>query len=254
MGRANRLLASCATVIATGYPNILARAPRLAAKAVHVGNPVRAGAREAAARSSEPPGDTDPVRLVAFGGSQGARIMSEVVPAAIERLPAAVRARIEITQQCRSEDLDAARRTYARLGVAAELAAFFDDLPARIARSHLVIARSGASTVAELAVIGRPAVLVPLPHALDQDQLANANALAAAGGALLIRQDDFTADLLSRELTRLIAAPSSLAIMAAAALRTGRADAAERLAGEVVRVARIPSPPSPLEGEGRGEG
>ncbi len=239
MGRANRLLAGRATAIATGYPNILAYSPRLAAKAVHVGNPVRAAVRAAAERPYEAPRDKDAIRLMVFGGSQGARIMSEVVPAAIERLPAVLRPRIEVTQQCRREDLDAVRGIYARLGVKAELAAFFDDLPARIARSHLVIARSGASTVAELAVIGRPAVLVPLPHAIDQDQLANATTLAATGAARLIRQEDFTALNLSQELTRLLTAPAALAAMAGAARRVGRADAAERLADEVVRVARI---------------
>ncbi len=250
MGRANRLLAGRASAIATGYPNILARSPRLAAKAVHVGNPVRAAVRLAAERPYAAPGEKGPIRLMVFGGSQGARIMSEVVPAAIERLATATRARIEVTQQCRPEDMDAVRGIYARLGVKAELAAFFGDLPERIAQSHLVIARSGASTVAEIAAIGRPAVLVPLPHAIDQDQLANASALAVAGGALLLRQDDFTAERLSQELTRLAAAPATLAAMAAAARRMGRADAAERLADEVARVARLSSSPSPLAGEG----
>lgn len=239
MGRANRLLAGRASAIATGYPNLLAHFPRLAARAIHVGNPVRAPVRKAAEQPYDSPKDKEPVRLLVFGGSQGARILSEVVPSAIGHLPAAARARIEIVQQCRAEDLDPARAVYGRLGVAAALAPFFDDLPARMAASHLVIARSGASTVAELTVIGRPSVLVPLPHALDQDQLANATALAAAGGALLIRQDDFTAERLSQEIARLMAAPAQLSAMAAAARRMGRADAAERLADQVMRVARL---------------
>jgi UDP-N-acetylglucosamine--N-acetylmuramyl-(pentapeptide) pyrophosphoryl-undecaprenol N-acetylglucosamine transferase len=239
MGRANRMLAGRATMIATGYPKIFSDAPRLAAKAVHVGNPVRAAVREAAARLYEAPVLRGTVRLVVFGGSQGARVMSEVVPSAIERLPAQMRARIEVVQQCRAEDLEEARSVYSRLGVKAELAAFFADLPARVAAAHLVIARSGASTVAELAAIGRPAILVPLPHALDQDQLANAAALAAAGGALLIRQSDFTAERLADELARLLADPPKLAAMAAASRKVGRADAAERLADEVMRVAGL---------------
>jgi UDP-N-acetylglucosamine--N-acetylmuramyl-(pentapeptide) pyrophosphoryl-undecaprenol N-acetylglucosamine transferase len=239
MGRANRLLAGRASMIATGYPNIFSDAPRLAAKAVHVGNPVRAAVREAAARVYEAPVLRGAVRLVVFGGSQGARIMSEVVPAAIERLPAQMRARVEVVQQCRAEDLDEAKSVFARLGVKASVAGFFDDLPARVAAAHLVIARSGASTVAELAAIGRPAILVPLPHALDQDQLANAAALAAAGGALLIRQSDFTSDRLADELARLLADPPKLAAMAAASRSVGRADAAERLADEVMRVAGL---------------
>ena len=127
----------------------------------------------------------------------------------------------------------------AAVGVKATAADFFPDLPARVADAHLIIARSGASTVAELAAIGRPAILVPLPHALDQDQLANAAALAAAGGALLIRQSDFTSERLSQELAVLLADPVKLSAMAAASRKVGRADAAERLADEVMRVARL---------------
>jgi UDP-N-acetylglucosamine--N-acetylmuramyl-(pentapeptide) pyrophosphoryl-undecaprenol N-acetylglucosamine transferase len=165
--------------------------------------------------------------------------MSEVVPAAIERLPSAVRTRIEIIQQSRPEDLAEAKAVYSRLGIKSEIAAFFGDLPARIAKAHLVIARSGASTVAELAAIGRPSILVPLPHALDQDQLANAAALAATGGALLIRQSEFTAERLASELSGLMADPLRLTQMADSARSVGRVDAAERLADEVIRVAGI---------------
>jgi len=239
MGRANRMLAARATMIATGYPSIFADAPSLAAKAVHTGNPVRAAVRAAAMQAYSAIDRDGPIHLVVFGGSQGARIMSEVVPAAIELLPAPLRARIEVVQQARAEDLDQARAVYARLRLKSETAEFFGDLPARVAASHLVIARSGASTVAELAAIGRPAILVPLPHALDQDQLANASALAAAGGALLVRQSDFTAERLAAELSRLFGDPARLSGMAAAAKAVGRADAAERLADEVMRVAGI---------------
>jgi UDP-N-acetylglucosamine--N-acetylmuramyl-(pentapeptide) pyrophosphoryl-undecaprenol N-acetylglucosamine transferase len=238
MGRANRLLASYASRIATGYPKIFAEAPRLAGKAVHVGNPVRPAVREAAARGYEPP-QSGAIRLVVFGGSQGARIMSEVVPAAIERLPNALRSRVEVVQQARAEDLPEVRATYVRLNISANVAPFFDDLPAKVGAGHLVIARSGASTVAELAAIGRPSVLVPLAHAIDQDQLANASALAATGGALLIRQSDFTAERLAEELARLLADPARLSAMAAAAKGVGRVDAAERLADEVMRVAGL---------------
>jgi UDP-N-acetylglucosamine--N-acetylmuramyl-(pentapeptide) pyrophosphoryl-undecaprenol N-acetylglucosamine transferase len=239
MGRANRFLAARASMIATGYPGIFANAPRLAAKAVHTGNPVRQAVRDAANASYAAPAASAPIRLVIFGGSQGARVMSETVPAAIERLPAPLRSRIEVAQQTRAEDLQEVKATYARLGIRADVASFFSDLPAKIAQSHLVIARSGASTVAELAAIGRPAILVPLPHALDQDQLANAAALAAAGGALLIRQPEFTAERLSEELSRLLAAPARLSSMAESARATGRADAAERLADAVMRIAGL---------------
>jgi UDP-N-acetylglucosamine--N-acetylmuramyl-(pentapeptide) pyrophosphoryl-undecaprenol N-acetylglucosamine transferase len=225
-------------VIATGYPSIFSEAPRLASKAVHTGNPVRAAVR-AAATPYQPPAQSGPLRLVVFGGSQGARVMSEVVPGAIEHLAVSLRSRIEVVQQTRPEDLDEARASYSRLNIKADVAVFFGDLPARIAQAHLVIARSGASTVAELAAIGRPSILVPLPHALDQDQLANAAALAAAGGALLIRQSDFTADRLSDELAHLFGNPGRLMQMADSARAVGRVDAAERLADEVMRVAGI---------------
>jgi len=239
LGRANRLLAARASAIATGYPGILAQKAALAIKAVHTGNPVRAAVREAAAHAYEEPAAGKPFRLLVFGGSQGARIMSEIVPGAIERSAAPLRARIRVVQQCRAEDIGEVKAIYARLGVPAELAVFFNDMPERIAASHLVIARSGASTVAELAAIGRPSILVPLPHALDQDQLANATVLVAAGGALLIRQDGFSAERLAQELSQLAEKPAMLAGMAAAARAAGRADAAERLADLVMRVAGI---------------
>jgi UDP-N-acetylglucosamine--N-acetylmuramyl-(pentapeptide) pyrophosphoryl-undecaprenol N-acetylglucosamine transferase len=240
MGRANRALAARATAIATGYPDIFAARPDLALKATHTGNPVREAVREAASVPYRPPQADEAVGILVFGGSQGARIMSEIVPGAIGLCSPALRRRIRIVQQCREPDLAEVRAIYARLNVPAEVATFFKDLPARMASSQFVIARSGASTVAELAVLGRPSILVPLPHALDNDQLANATALAAAGGALLIPQAEFTAARLSRELEQLLGDPEGLAVMAASARRTGKADAAERLADLVIRVARLP--------------
>jgi UDP-N-acetylglucosamine--N-acetylmuramyl-(pentapeptide) pyrophosphoryl-undecaprenol N-acetylglucosamine transferase len=142
-------------------------------------------------------------------------------------------------QQARDEDLPRVQSAYARLDVAAEVAPFFGDLPGRIAASHLVVSRSGASTVAELAAIGRPAILVPLPHAVDHDQLANATMLERAGGALCIRQDGFTTGRLAQELTALAAAPERLAAMARAARSAGTLDAAERLADLVLNVAGV---------------
>ncbi|MFK8250241.1 undecaprenyldiphospho-muramoylpentapeptide beta-N-acetylglucosaminyltransferase [Ancylobacter terrae] len=237
MGRANAMLAPRVTAIATGYPDILAATPALAAKAHHTGNPVRPAVREAAAIPFVPPVPGGTLELLIFGGSQGARVMSEVVPAALERLDPMLRARLRLVQQSRPEDIESVRETYARLGVTAELAPFFNDLPARMARSQLVIGRSGASTVAELSVIGRPSILVPLPHALDQDQLANASALAASGGALLVEQSIFTPERLAAELVRFAADPARLTAMAAAARGMGRADAAERLADLVLSLA-----------------
>ncbi len=239
MGRANRALAARASAIATGYPNIFTHRPDLAQKATHTGNPVRAVVRTAAATPYEAPQANGPVKLLVFGGSQGARIMSEIVPGAIGICAPSLRARFRVVQQCREADVAEVKAIYARLGVPAEIATFFNDLPARMAASQLVIARSGASTVAELAAIGRPAILVPLPHALDNDQLANAMALATAGGAMLVRQAEFTAERLAHELTQLLADPDALSDMAASARRTGNADATERLADLVLRVARV---------------
>jgi UDP-N-acetylglucosamine--N-acetylmuramyl-(pentapeptide) pyrophosphoryl-undecaprenol N-acetylglucosamine transferase len=165
--------------------------------------------------------------------------MSDIVPPAVEAMPPALRARLNIVQQARGEDEQRVAATYARLGVKAEVAPFFSDLPARIAAAHLIVSRSGASTVAELAAIGRPAILVPLPGALDQDQLANANVLAAAGGAIVLKQDDFTPDRLAQEIARLAADPATLGAMAAGARSAGVLDAADRLADLVLRVANV---------------
>ena len=233
MGRANRLLAPRVRAIATGFA--LERKPMLAGKATRTGNPVRQAVIAAAATPYVAPQPGAPLRLVAFGGSQGARIMADVVPAAIERLARDLRARLSVVQQARPEDLARVEEIYARAGVAAEVAPFFSDLPARIAAAHLVVSRSGASTVAELAAIGRPAILVPLPHALDQDQAANAGVLAAAGGALALRQDEFTPERLAAEIGALASAPQKLVAMAAAARSQGAVDAAERLADLVLR-------------------
>ena len=179
------------------------------------------------------------IRLLVFGGSQGARVMAEIVPAAIGLMNSDLRARLGVVQQARSEDLDAVRAAYARLGVEAETGAFFADLPARMAAAHLVISRSGASTVAELSAIGRPAILVPLPHALDQDQFANAGVLEAAGGAIRIEQRDFTPERLASEIARLAGDPAGLSRMAKAAKSAGTIDAAERLADLVMKVAGV---------------
>jgi UDP-N-acetylglucosamine--N-acetylmuramyl-(pentapeptide) pyrophosphoryl-undecaprenol N-acetylglucosamine transferase len=235
LGRANRLLSLRVQAIAIGFRGLLADDPRLASKVTYTGNPIRPAVVEAAAT---PYSDTDgPVRILVFGGSQGARVMADVVPPAIELLPMAVRARLSITQQAREEDLARVRSAYEHFGVAAEIEPFFRDLPARIAASHLVISRSGASTVAELAAIGRPAILVPLPHALDQDQRANADILARAGGAIMMEQTHFTPDRVAAEIARLAAAPDKLTAMAAAARGQGILDGADRLADLLMRVA-----------------
>jgi UDP-N-acetylglucosamine--N-acetylmuramyl-(pentapeptide) pyrophosphoryl-undecaprenol N-acetylglucosamine transferase len=235
IGRANRFLAPRVTAIATTFPDMFNSAPGLAAKATLTGNPLRAVVIAAAATPYPPV--QDPLRILIFGGSQGARVMADVVPAAIGLLAPDIRSRLAIVQQARDEDLMRVRDIYAKLGIAAETAPFFADLPARIAASHLIIARAGASTVAELAAIGRPSVLVPLPHALDQDQFANAGVLERAGGALRLVQDSFTPQRLAGEVASLAGASGRLSTMAAAAKSVGRLDAAERLADLVLQVA-----------------
>ena len=214
------------------------RSPR---KATLTGNPVRPAVIAAAATPYPALDDGGPIRLLVFGGSQGARVMSDIVPAgdrAARRRE--LRARLRVVQQARAEDVTRVRDAYARLGVEAEVAPFFTDLPARIAAAHLVVSRSGASTVAELAVIGRPAILVPLPHALDQDQLANANVLAQAGGAIVLAAGRFHARALADEIAGACwpirrGSPR----MAAAAKSAGVLDAADRLADLVLREANV---------------
>jgi UDP-N-acetylglucosamine--N-acetylmuramyl-(pentapeptide) pyrophosphoryl-undecaprenol N-acetylglucosamine transferase len=175
--------------------------------------------------------------ILVTGGSQGARILSHVVPGALARLPQALRARVSIAQQARPEDLDTVRAAYAASGIRAEIRPFFDDVPARLARAHLVIARSGASTVAELTVMGRPAILVPYRYAADDHQTANARALEAAGAAWVMPEDAFTEAALAERLSALAAAPDALANAAARAFALGRPDAAERLADLVLATA-----------------
>lgn len=235
MGRANRYLAPRVTAIATGFP--LSDSTH-AAKSTVVGNPVRPPVLAAAEGPFQPVGPDGVLDLLVFGGSQGARVMSDVVPAALALLPQEARARIRLTQQARGEDLDRVVAAYAALGLPADVQPFFKDMPARIAAAHLVISRSGASTVAELSVIGRPSILVPLPGSLDQDQAANARVLEAAGGAILELQPNFTPDWLAGQINTFLAAPQTLADMAGKARSVAMPDAAERLADLVFATAR----------------
>jgi UDP-N-acetylglucosamine--N-acetylmuramyl-(pentapeptide) pyrophosphoryl-undecaprenol N-acetylglucosamine transferase len=238
IGRANRLLAPRVTAIATAFPAVLAADAKLAGKTTCTGNPVRPAVIDAAKTPYAAP-DSDRLRVLVFGGSQGARIMADIVPPAVERLEPALWHRLSIVQQAREEDIARVKSAYARLNVTAEVAPFFADLPARMAASHIIIARAGASTVAELATIGRPAILVPLPHALDQDQRANATVLEKAGGAIRLDQAEFSPDRLAAEISALAADPARLAGMAQAARTIGALDAAEALARLVLDVAGL---------------
>ncbi len=226
LGRANRFLARSATALALSFEPT-ERVPETA-QTVITGNPVRPAIAALASLPYTPPGEK--IRLFVFGGSLGARVLSEVVPPAISGLPEKLRARMSVVQQCRGEDLQRVRKAYASSGIEAELWAFFPDVADRLAAAHLVIARAGASTVAELAVAGRPAVLVPLPGAIDDHQSANAAALARAGAAWLMPQSQLTPGGLSLQLLSLLTGEGVLMRAAAAARTQARPDAAARLA------------------------
>jgi UDP-N-acetylglucosamine--N-acetylmuramyl-(pentapeptide) pyrophosphoryl-undecaprenol N-acetylglucosamine transferase len=245
LGRANRLLARRVQRIATGFPALGRLDPKLKPKCIETGNPVRPAVLNAA-RLPYPGLTHGRFCLLVIGGSQGARVMSDVVPPAIAALPAEAREQLAIVQQARGEDETRVREAYARLGVQAEIAPFFTDLPQRMAQAHLVIGRAGASTVSELAVIGRPAILVPYPHALDQDQSANAAHLAVTGAVDVIAQSSFTPNYLSGKVLEALANPENLTKRAAAAKQAGIHDAADRLADLVLQVAGE-SRPEPLD-------
>lgn len=228
MGRANRALGKFADVIALSFANTQ-RAERFPIIEI-VGNPVR----DRVVAVSHVPYPTlsgsDPVRLLVFGGSQGARAFADLVPPAIATLPEDIRHRLVVTQQCRPEDLERVTEAYRQAKVNVELAAFFDDLPERMARSHLIISRSGAGTIAELCVIGRPAVMVPLPGSLDADQKNNALVVEAAGGGWIVEQATLSPLSLGTRLGALINDADGLARAAAAAKALGQPDAVARLA------------------------
>jgi UDP-N-acetylglucosamine--N-acetylmuramyl-(pentapeptide) pyrophosphoryl-undecaprenol N-acetylglucosamine transferase len=234
LGRANRALARHADRLALSFA-ATERVPRTASTVV-TGNPVRPAIAALAACPYAPP--TDTLRLLVLGGSLGARVFSDVVPPALAGLPDPLRARLSVVQQCRAEDLDRVADAYEAAGIDAELAAFFPDVAGRLAAAHLVIARAGASTVAELAVAGRPAILVPLPGAIDDHQKANARALTEARAASVIAQRVCSPDVLTERLTALLDAPDMLAHAARAAHDIACPDATARLADLVEELMR----------------
>jgi UDP-N-acetylglucosamine--N-acetylmuramyl-(pentapeptide) pyrophosphoryl-undecaprenol N-acetylglucosamine transferase len=229
MGRANRALARWASRIALSF-SATRHAEAFADRTVFTGNPVRDRVR-AVADVPYPALDAEgPLRVVVFGGSQGARAFADLVPPAIAELPEAMRHRLRIVQQCRPEDLDRVAGAYRQARVNVELQPFFSDLPERMAAAHLVIARAGASTVAELTVLGRPAILVPLPGSIDGDQKVNAQVVDAAGGGWIMEQATLSPPSLANRLTALFAEPQALTAAAAAAKSLGRPTAVETLA------------------------
>ncbi|MBU1334060.1 MAG: undecaprenyldiphospho-muramoylpentapeptide beta-N-acetylglucosaminyltransferase [Alphaproteobacteria bacterium] len=229
MGRANRALARFADILAMSYDRTKF-ADQLSLEKLVTGNPVRDRVRAVAGTPYPALGGDSPIRLVIFGGSQGAKALSDIVPAAIASMPEGLRHRLHIVQQCRAEDLDRVAETYRQAKVNVELAAFFTDLPERMSRSHLVIGRSGASTIAELTVLGRPAILVPLPGAVDADQKNNAMVVDTAGAGWLAEQATLSPQSLGTRLTNLLDDPATLTRAAAAARALGQPRAVEKLA------------------------
>lgn len=238
-GRANRIAAGLgnARVIASSFEPLFGFSARQMDRVRLTGNPVRKQVIDAARPYTAPPADA-PFNLLVFGGSQGAQFFSDFMPKMIAELPKAVLKTLRVAQQCRPEDIDAVREAYEAAGVTALCKSFFEDMPELIARSHLVICRSGASSVAELGVIGRPAIYVPLPHSLDNDQLRNAQSMEKAGGGWVMLQNEMTPQETAAVFTRLRFDEADLTRTALAASAHGRPNAAELLADQVEQLAR----------------
>src|SRR5207342_2513011 len=237
LGRVNRLLAGSAAAIATAYAEIDRLKPGHVRKVELVGNPVR----ESVARLGTLPfpefDETAPLKILVTGGSQGAAVLGQVVPDALGMLTPKLRHRLQVMQQCRPDDIEAVRNRYAALNIPAELLTYIEDMPDRIAESHLIIARAGASTIAELTAAGRPAILIPLPIATDDHQTVNAREMARAGGARMIPQDEFSPEVLAAQIEAVAGDPQALSNAAERALSVGRPHATSDLADLVERIA-----------------
>jgi len=233
LGRVNRRFAPRVEVVACGtWPTALPAG----ARGLHVGNPVRTAVLAQLDAPYIEPGDW-PMGLVVIGGSQGAGFFGRIVPEAMRHLDPSLRARLRLSQQVRPEDMDRVRAAYEDLGMAPDLRGFFEDVPERLAEASLVISRAGASSIADVAAIGRPAILVPYPHATDDHQAANAAGLVEAGGAFMFREDELTPEGLAGAIAAILADPEGARAMAAASRGVGRPDAAEHLAALVERLA-----------------
>jgi len=236
LGRVNRLLAGEAEAIGTAYENVDRLKPKYKSRTVIVGNPVR----ESVARLGELPfpafDEFAPLKILVTGGSQGATILGKVVPEGLGLLQPSLRRRLQVVQQCRPDDIERIRGRYAQLGIPAELTTYIEDMPARLGEAHLVVGRAGASTIAELGAAGRPAIFIPFPAATNDHQTANAREITAAGGARTIQQNDFTPDVLARQIEALAMDPIALNNAAARALSVGRPHAARDLADLIERV------------------
>ena len=236
LGRVNRLLAGEAEAIGTAFDTVERLKPRFKDRTVLVGNPVR----DSIARLGElpfPPFDEiAPLKILITGGSQGATVLGEVVPDGLGLLQPALRRRLQVVHQCRPDDIERVRKTYAELGIPAELMTYIEDMPEKLADAHLIIGRAGASTIAELTAAGRPAILIPFAAATDDHQTANAREMTGAGGARTIQQANFTPTVLARQIEAMAADPVALNNAASRALSVGRPHAARDLADLVERV------------------
>ena len=240
LGRVNRFTARQVNAIATAYPDVLRLSPRYASKVHLVGNPVREDVLALRDEPYPPLLADDIFRVLVTGGSQGATILSDIVPDGLARLPLNLRRRLQVTQQCREEDIETVRQAYAAHDIPAELATYLPDLPERLGWAHLVIGRAGASTVSELTCAGRPAILVPLPSATDDHQSYNVKEMVAAGGARAIAQPAFTAVELAKQIEKIALEPGALENAAKAAKSCGRPNAVADLADLVESFGRAP--------------
>ncbi|MFY9287076.1 MAG: undecaprenyldiphospho-muramoylpentapeptide beta-N-acetylglucosaminyltransferase [Alphaproteobacteria bacterium] len=242
LGRANRAMMNKAKTVATSFPHVAGLKNGSNIRLVQTGNPVRPMFASLRATPYAPITDDGPMRILVLGGSLGARVFSQVVPQALQLMPEHLRRRVLIAQQCRKDDIENARAAFAGAGIEAELSTFFKDVPERMVQSHLVICRSGGSTIAELTAIGRPSILVPFPHGHAGEQTANAEAVAEAGGAWLIPEQAFTPEALAMRLESLMALPSTLTKTASAARAWGTVNAADNLADCVCEVVGLAGP------------
>ena len=242
LGRVNRLLAGEAAAIATAYDKVDRLKPSLEDKVALVGNPVRTSVARLGEMPFPPFDDTAPLKILVTGGSQGASVLGKVVPKGLGLLSPSLRMRLQVVQQCRADDIDIVRTAYADLRIPAELLTYIEDMPERIGEAHLVIARAGASTIAELTAAGRPAILVPLPSATDDHQTANAREMAKAGGARMIEQSEFTPEVLAAQIEAIAGEPDALANAAGRALSVGRPNATSDLADLVERIGEGAAP------------
>ena len=228
LGRANRVLVKYVDQIATAYPKVLGIPSRYHAKIVLTGNPVRSAITVVAQKK-----EINSNQILILGGSQGAQIFSKIIPEAVKLLPKNISEKLEIYQQCRSEDIEEVKSKYANTAVAPTLATFFSNIPELMATSCLIISRAGASTIAELNVIGRPAILVPYPTAMDDHQTANARNIAKSGAGWVIPQKDFTPIALAERLTIFLSSPALLKAASINSAKTGYPDATQKLANVI---------------------